>query len=124
MELNTFITETLNAINKGIKNAQPVALENGAIVNPIIHSSNPNSKPIVSIKGVGGAREVSQVDFDIAVTVSKNSENDIQGGINVYAIKLGATKNDTEKNESVSRIKFSINVVLPATDPNNESLQL
>jgi hypothetical protein len=123
MELSTFITETLNALNKGIKDAQSFALENGAVVNPVNHSSKPYGESTVAINGVKGAREVSEVNFDIAVSVGKNSTNDMQGGINVYSIKLGATKNDTEKNETVSRIRFTVNVVFPASEPNDVSLQ-
>ena len=34
MELDKFITETLNAVVKGVKNSQDFAKENGARINP------------------------------------------------------------------------------------------
>ena len=124
MELSTFITETLNSITKGIKDSQPFALENGAIVNPILHPADKASDLLVLLKNVEGARPVTKVDFDISVTVESSTSGGIKGGINVYAISLSAKKADNEKSESISRIKFSINTVFLCSDPNSESLQL
>ncbi|MBL7945016.1 MAG: hypothetical protein JNN32_03060 [Flavobacteriales bacterium] len=119
MNLDNFISETIKSLIKGINDAKVFAKENGARINPefdnrrSVENSNAN---VVFFKGRDGAIGVSTIDFDIAVSVSNTQGSEGGGGINVYALKLGGSINENEMNETVSRIKFSLNIVLPS-DP-------
>jgi hypothetical protein len=125
MELSAFITETLNSITKGIKDSQSYAMENGALINPILHENDKqNGHFSILLKYKKGAFAVTKVEFDIAVSVGSAKEQGVGAGITVFSVTLGANKNDAEKNETISKIKFSVNAVLPASDPNSESSQL
>jgi hypothetical protein len=86
MELEKFITATLNDIVNGIKNVN---------------------------KGLGGGDKFSlknhdEISFDIAITVTDGSEKSGGASIRVYALELGGKKAGKTINENVSRIKFKI----------------
>lgn len=117
MKLDEFITDTLKSIIKGVKDSQEFAQENGARINPYIDSWDQNKMLTTYYGKEEGARAISAIDFDIAVTASNSQETGGEGGINVYSLKLGGKATDLEKNETVSRIKFSLNVVLPNVKP-------
>jgi hypothetical protein len=117
MKLDEFITDTLKSIIKGVKDSQDFAHENGARINPHIGSWDYNKVFTTYYGGEEGARVVSTIDFDIAVTASNSQETGGQGGINVFSVKLGGKMIDAEKNETVSRIKFNLNVVFPNVNP-------
>lgn len=117
MKLDEFITDSLKSIVKGIKDSQEFANENGARINPHVGKWDFDKNQTTYYGKEEGARAITKIDFDIAVTTSSAQETGGEGGINVYSIKLGGKMSDTEKNESVSRIKFSVNVSLPNVEP-------
>jgi hypothetical protein len=113
MKLDEFITGTLISIIKGIKDAQDFAKENGSTINPSIGQWDKN-KILTTYKGnEHGIYAINTIDFDIAITTSNAKELGGEGGIGVYAMKLGGKISDIDKNENVSRIKFGLNIVLP-----------
>jgi hypothetical protein len=116
MKLEEFITGSLNSIIKGIKDSKEFAKENGAAINPTLGDWDIN-KMMTTYKGKSeGIHAINTIDFDIAITTSNTSEAGGEAGINVYTLKLGGKKSDTDKNENVSRIKFGLNVVLPSME--------
>lgn len=111
MELDVFISETLNSIITGIQKSQDFAKGKDAVVNP-------EKKSTMSIDYVeinSKDRIVTTISFDIAVTASNKNEKGVNGGISVLSIGLGGKANSTDTSESVSRIKFSVGVILPVT---------
>lgn len=114
MKLDEFISNTLKSIIKGVNESKEYAKNNGAKINPHIGNWDYDKTYTTYYKNEDGARAISKIDFDVAVITSSSQEIDGEGGINVYTIKLGGKLTDKEKNESVSRIKFSLNVVLPS----------
>lgn len=117
MELSTFISESLKAIIKGVKEAKNFALENGAIINPSVEGTQAKSTTQYHfLNGIEGPKHVHDIDFDIALTISNQQNSDIGGKINVYALSLGSTAKETEINQTVSRLKFSVKAILPSTD--------
>jgi hypothetical protein len=56
---------------------------------------------------------VSSIEFDIAVTASASTQGDLQGGITVFSVNLGGRKEEKEQQETVSRLKFELDLVLP-----------
>lgn len=117
MELDKFITETLNAVVKGVKNSQDFAFENGARINPYIRDFDENKTLTTFFKNDDCLRAVSTINFDIAVSTSNEQESGAKGGISVMSLNIGGTLSDKDVKETVSRIKFSINVVLPNVEP-------
>ena len=115
MKLDAFITETLNSIIKGVKDSREFAKDNEARVNPHIGEWDKNKQITTYFKDEDGIRAVSNIDFDIAVTTTNEKETGGHGGINVLSIKVGANLKDTDLKETVSRIRFSVNVALPNT---------
>ena len=118
MKLDDFISETLKAIIKGIKVAQAFANENDAKVNPEIDNKNSferSKSPVIFFKERDGAIELTSIEFDVAVTVSNQKSAEGGGGVSVFAFKAGGSMNHSGINETVSRIKFNVNVALPST---------
>jgi hypothetical protein len=116
-EANEFISDTLKSIIKGVKDSQDFAKEHGARINPHVGKWDVEKSLTTYYGKEEGARGISTIDFDIAVTASNSQESGGEGGINVFSVKLGGKLSDAEKNETVSRIKFSLNVVLPNVTP-------
>jgi hypothetical protein len=109
MQLDTFISETLKAIIKGIKDSQDFAKENGGVINP--KRTYAGSRQVTKLKD--GERFIHTIDFDIAVTASNEQQNGVNGGITVFGIGLGAKIADKEVSQTISRIKFNVDVSLP-----------
>jgi len=116
MQLDEFITETLKALVKGVKDAQAFAKDNGARINPVINGGGQNGRH-VKIGSSENATTISNIDFDVAVTASTKQESGISGGINVLSLTLGGKAADTDVHQTVSRIKVTIQAALPSTIP-------
>ena len=117
MELDKFITETLNAVVKGVKNSQDFAKENGARINPHVGKWDLDRTKFTFFGKEEGARTISSIEFDVAISSSNELENGIKGGINVMSLNFGGNVSDKDAKETVSRIKFAIDVVLPNVVP-------
>lgn len=105
MELDTFITKTINSIVKGVADSIDFAKENGALVNPIMVSRHDKSERTT----------ITNLEFDVAITSSMEKENGISGGISVFNVSVGGKASDKGLEHSLSRIKFSVCIVLPET---------
>jgi hypothetical protein len=117
MELDKFISQTLNSIVKGIKDSEDFARENGARINPHVGKWDQDKISTTYFDKEEGAKAISRISFDIAVTAANEQEVGGQGGINVLSLKLGGKLSDKETEETVSRIQFNINVALPSSKP-------
>lgn len=86
-------------------------LKNGTIVNPSLRYGEHGKTVLVD----NDVRMMERLNFDIAVTATDKSEvnGKAKVGISVFGAKIG-TEN-TEKTENVSRLSFSIPILLPAT---------
>lgn len=115
MQLDTFITETLKSIFKGIKDAQPYAKEHGGRVNPIRMQGHNDLKADFNVYfgNEETARPLTIIEFDVAVTTTSQKESGIGGVINVLSASLSGNKKSTISDQSISRIKFLIGVSLP-----------
>ena len=88
MELQEFITNTLESIINGVKNANK-------------NLGNNNHYRIT----VGNSGEVL---FDIAITVSEEAKKSGSGGIKVAVLNIGGEKEKSNIQENISRIKCKI----------------
>lgn len=109
MELKEFIKTAITDITDAVSELQ-AELENGAIVNPALPHSISNG----SIDVGSGNQPIQKVEFDVALTTSEAASLDgnAKGGIAIFAAKLGTSQQAQSQN--VSRLTFTVPVVLPA----------
>jgi hypothetical protein len=117
MELQAFVQESLKQIIAGIADASKEAKGHGASINPR-QSSWHDNQCFYFDRRTGSA--LTTVEFDIAVTASDSAKT--KGGIAVAvaSVVLGSQAESSKANQQVSRIRFSIPVVLPCTDDGSE----
>ena len=112
VELSQFVSETLNQILDGVLEAQKYAVEHKAFVNPIGKLSD-DKKQVQGGTQTGDWHPLHPVEFDVVVTTEEKDA--AQGGVGVFvgALAVG-TKGTTESiSQGVSRIRFTIPIVLP-----------
>ncbi len=109
MNLADFITETLVQIINGVKKAQEGTKESGAAINPVglyrIHDQ-------LAGRGYHSGEVTETVEFDEAVTVEEGTIKEKGGGL-VSVVSVGAKKHTEAHRSSISRIKFSVQALLP-----------
>ena len=113
MELKEFIKTALTDIVTAVKETQE-SVQEFATIAPITEAGN----KVTHIKTPHGYAEISNIDFDVAVTTetTEGTANGIKGGITVAGVfNIGGNgKEETaEKFQNVSRMKFTISVLLP-----------
>jgi acyl-CoA thioesterase len=111
MELNKFIQNTLKQIIEGVAESQTYAREKGAIINPSHVSFQKDGKSNRHVSAMP-----QDVQFDVGLT-STNTEGSNEGiGVFLGAINLG--KNNKESNEvsAVTKVKFTVPIVLPTAN--------
>lgn len=104
MEISEFIKQTVAGICKGI-------IEGSDEAKKLTNGNHPIAPAYIDGKKRWGD-PVEKIEFDISTIVSevKNKEGDIKASIKVLSLEAGGNgslKNES-KNESVSRIKFSV----------------
>ena len=112
MELKDFVAETLRQIIDGVKVAQEYGIGQGATVNPnnIFYRAD---QGVVVLQDRETGAIAKEIEFDVAVTVIEGTQT--KGGIGVFVgpIGIGSQGQSNVSNQSISRIKFSVPVVLP-----------
>ena len=108
MELREFISESLKQIIAGVKQARDYAKGDEARINPSV-TPRPGS-----LYHMASNTHLQDIEFDVAVTVTEEKEK--AGKISVLAGIFGGEAGGQSRasNASISRIKFSVPVVLPA----------
>lgn len=112
MDLREFVTETLSQIVDGVKDAQGRTQVSGARVNPCL-TINPELAAKQGILIARGMAHAQLVQFDVALTAKEGTGTKGGIGVVVGAFTLGSTGQSQEENASVSRVKFSVPLVLP-----------
>lgn len=111
MELKDFIDNALTQIMEGVGSAQKKIDEFGGVINPQMHGGKQVQLGLL-YTSEGSA---SIVKFDVALSVIEGT--DTKAGISVLggAVNLGASGQTTNENSVVSRLEFSVPIVLPAS---------
>jgi hypothetical protein len=97
MDLNNFIHKVLINIKQGIADAN----------KEIAEKNNKQTEPSQFVIN-GGASKV--ISFDVAVTTMNEIEKTGDGSIKVFSVSLGGSKNTSELQQTVSRIKFEVQI--------------
>jgi hypothetical protein len=119
MELQDFISGTLVQIARGIEDAAGKLKGTKAIVNP--RNVAPAGEKYGDLYGFVNPHKpfykaVQKIEFDVAVTASAGKETKSGIGIMVSSITVGSQGKSESQNSSVSRIRFSVPMVLPMED--------
>lgn len=110
MELKEFIKEVLADITDAVAESQQ-ELKNGCIIAPIINNSN-NTDNLVKLNK-GGYAIVSNVHFDVAVTLNEDTDRKTKIGVLSSALSLGTEKKRGVISSEVSKITLDIPILLP-----------
>ena len=110
MELKEFIKTAITDITEAVSELQE-ELKNGTIVNPSLTQGEHGKSLMVDNE----VRMMERLNFDIAVTTTEATElnGNAKAGISVFGAKVGAE--NKERTENVSRLTFSLPLVLPTT---------
>ena len=110
MELKEFIKTAITDITEAVSELQE-ELKNGTIVNPSLVQGEYEKTLVVDNE----VRMMERLNFDIAVTATEATEfnGNAKAGISVFGAKVGAE--NKERTENVSRLTFSLPLVLPTT---------
>ena len=111
MELKEFVKTAIQDITNAVSELQS-ELKNGSIVSPSMPSAIANSTVMDPDNGSIN-RKISNIDFDVALTVGDSGTIESGGkvGIQIFSAKIGGE--NKSHTENVSRITFTIPVVLP-----------
>lgn len=118
MELKEFIKTAITDITEAVSELQN-ELDNGAIVSPSL--PNPISNGTIKDPDNNKVnRRISQIDFDVAITVGDTATKEDGGklGIQILSAKIGGESQT--HTENMSRLSFSIHVVLPTAHVKSE----
>lgn len=114
MELKEFIKTAIVSITEAVSDLQKT-LDNGTVVNPTLLQGDYEKSIMINNE----VRIIERLNFDVAVTATESSglEGGTKAGISIFGAKVGAETNT--KTENVSRLTFSIPLVLPSTHVKN-----
>lgn len=113
MNLKEFIEETISAIVEATTSLQNKFEAQGTIINP------PVSVTERDLYEVGSSshryRRVETIEFDVAVTAASETGAAGKAGLRIFTAEAGVEGKRTTAKEEVSRVKFTIPVVLSPT---------
>jgi hypothetical protein len=114
MDLKDFVAETLVQIVEGVEDARKRVEDKSVGVNPQMATTHDHAGA-QGLLHIGGQTFAQVVQFDVALTVLEGKGT--KGGIGIFAggIGLGSSGQSQTENSSVSRVKFSIPLVLPTS---------
>ena len=114
MEFRDFVTNTLTQLVDSILTAQEYAKDKGCEINP--SEGFPSNFEKMS-RTMNDQRLVQIIEFDVAITVAENKQ--LQGGIGIVVpeLNIGYQGEIANQKSAVSRVQFSIPVILPTQDP-------
>ena len=109
MNLSRFVSLAITEIAKGIEQAKSELGGADVLINPIT-----NDKGFVSTDQKNWCRAVQMVEFDLSVTASTESSDDVGGKISIVNLfSIGGKTVEAKSNLETSRIKFSVPVSFP-----------
>lgn len=110
MDLETFVSDTLVSILRGVRLAQADP-EVGQYVAPHgIGLHEPAKNSLVSRHGM---TTTTIVDFNVAATASTAAHSGGKAGVRVWAVEAGGERRAEHQDSRVSRIRFGTLLQLP-----------
>ena len=119
MELKDFVSQSIQQIFEGVKQAQSQTKEMNGLIAP--HKLRMSDKEIPNHQSVVGyhhSTPIISVDFDISVTTQDSTKDKAGAGIFIAAIGLGGQVGSESMNSQLNKLRFSIPVILPIPENN------
>lgn len=107
MELKEFVKNTLIEIVEGVKDAKEECKKLGGEVTPAKHGAS---------LGVGEGtryRPTQNIEFEVALSEMDKSGSNKGIGVALSVIRIGGDSNKEKEMQSLSKIKFSVEIKLP-----------
>jgi len=112
MSLREFVKESLVEIVQGVKEAQEETKETGALVNPRVLATG-TAYTYIRGDGPHGGLVVTQMEFDVALKLAEGTGGKAAIGVVAGILGIGGEVKSEETTSHVSRLKFSVPVLLP-----------
>ena len=117
MELKEFIKESLSQLIDAVKETQEKYKDTNVVICPDNIQEVKDGLYILDeneYDNYSSRSKVQNIDMDIAISVTEKEGNKSGLGI-AKIINAGISSENTQQNESISKIKFSIPIVLPTS---------
>jgi hypothetical protein len=112
MDVKDFVASTILQIMEGVASTQEAARALGGYVNPTASTFVQAGGKHIGVTATGQA--IYPIEFDIAVVVSGEGQVEAGGKLQVASIiSIGGKGKSTDKQETTSRVKFSVSVTMP-----------
>jgi hypothetical protein len=116
VELRHFVSTTLNELIQAISDSAKFARDHDAEINPWTLEWQEEHGRVMAWDQDSGLY-ASEIEFDIAIAATEGPGH--EGGIEVLGFKVAAdgATSAGEEHPAVSRVRFTVPVVLPASRP-------
>lgn len=118
MQLDDFVATTLQQIVAGVQTAQASSTASGARINPQVEVPTmraPGSQKATGLVDWETGTLIQEITFDVAITASKSGESGAGLKIAIPLVSAGLEGASSRQDSAISRIQFTIPVVLPRT---------
>ena len=119
MELKDFIVSAINDISSAVKEADNEIQLLGGMVNPGTHEVVMGPSKTTDYEFVFPR---TTLHFDIAVSASTESKKGAKAKTRIWVVEASLDGGEDNKSESVSRLTFSLDVVLPSDSSQTKRL--
>jgi len=113
MELKEFVSQSLLQIFEGVKQAQSQTSNTGGTIAANAVSSRPQHPSVI---GWHHNSPLIAIDFDVSVTTQDIAKDKAGLGIFVAAFAIGGQIGSESLNNQLSRLRFSVPVILPTPE--------
>lgn len=107
MELKEFVKNTLIEIVEGVKNAKEECRKLGGEVTPSV------TKASLGTETGSSYRRTQEVEFEVALSEIDKSGSKKGIGVALSVVRAGGSSDAEKEIQSLSKIKFSVTIVLP-----------
>lgn len=109
MNLREFVASTLTEIHEGVRQAQEKI---PGLCPPTVKLAKRPENYVLCQTADGRPGSLQFIEFDVACTASRDESG--QATIGVAALGLGANIDTSTARQHISRVRFSVPLVLPA----------
>lgn len=111
MNLEDFVSETLKQIINGVQKAQEFAQAKNACINPV--SARMTTSQQIQHYDSNTGVPLQNIEFDVGITVTDTNTKQDGSTTSIGSVTVSPQGASESKNSSISRIKFSVPILLP-----------
>jgi len=118
MELKDFISNTIQQISLGVKDASEKCKDLDVIINPDIFFGSKGDYFLGNKKDTTHTivnRRIQILEMEIAVNVTEESGNSAKARIGVSSLGIGGNLENSTAESTKNKIKFSLPICLPTS---------